>query len=1207
MSNRLAARAGTTLAIFAAVAFCATLVAAPGEPLTISGRALAAGKPLADVLVELAPLETDHTAALRELAGDPWRPLATARTGPDGRFEISAPEPGMWRVRLSREGFVPVGQRLVPLVEPTTLADAELERDVGFAVTVLDPEGEPVADASVGATHSIHLPAWRRGSGGWAPVWRTGRTDRQGRLTLARRADEGFVLAAWAPGRQESVTRSEEGAGAAILRLGPAIERTLRVSHREEPIGGVAVLLGEGRWPVAVTGDDGTARVALAADGPTTLGFDAGGGWGRLPEAFPLPPAVEGEPPPVLEVELPSPWIATGQVTAADHGGPLAGALVWPHDEPAAVVRADARGAFRLVRVAPEPVRVGAAAPGYLSAEQGVAPRQREAALFVLDPNASVAGTVVDFAGRPVAGAEVRLRLDPGHWKPWAAQIDWRPAEQRPQRTWTDAAGRFRFRGRQPGERLELLAAAPGLAPAVELVAAGGAAVELVLGEGRALRGRVVGESGQPVAGASVGLVFLPPDRPLTTVVEDGHRIVDHHTRTDGEGAFLLPDLPPGRYDVLVDARPAWALRELREVELPEDRGVDLGEVTLEAGVALDLRVVDAEGAPVEEAHVSHQAHQAGGGAVTRSRNMETRSTGRDAGRTTDAEGRHRIEGLAPRQPLDLWVTKQGWIAAQLSQVVPPLEEELVVVLDRGLSLAGRVLTDDGRPAAGASVSLTQRWAIEHSGGSSSTSSSTSTRADDDGRFLFQGLRPALDVEVSARWEGLTGTAIVEDPPQRGAFAPLEIRLQPAPRVVGSVTDGEGRPVSGATVEVAPAASGARAVRQGGWATTDASGRFDLIAQTSGPVRVSAKHQGLSAEREVVLSAGTTTVDLRLDVPDGLWLRGRVLGLDGRPVVQAALTLTCVERCEGGAFSRTRGVGGEFLVPDLVPGVYRAEATVPGFAVARRDGIDLTRGPVEGLELELRSGGRVEGALSGADAAALATISVTAVREGGGASLGGSIDHRGRYRIDGLGPGRWTIIAASAASGHRASGEIDIEGAETVRLDLELDVVGFALAGRVFVDGSPASGATLWLVGDDGGSGHAGVGTRTAFDGSFRFAGLEPGRYRLDVRASFDVPAASRVVDLHGDDEVDFDLTAAAVSGTVAAPGGVSLAGLRAVLTASDGRRQLTDVDGQGRFRIAPVAAGSYVLTIERHEAVLASEPLEVGPNDVAGLLLVLD
>jgi hypothetical protein len=531
----------------------------------------------------------------------------------------------------------------------------------------------------------------------------------------------------------------------------------------------------------------------------------------------------------------------------------------------------------------------------------------------------------------------------------------------------------------------------------------------------------------------------------------------------------------------------------------------------------------------------------------------------------------------------------------------------LVVVLDQGLTLHGQVVTDDGRPAAGASVGLTIAWAIEHSSGSSSHTSSTGTRADGDGRFAFEGLRPSHRVELSAKWEGLSGAVVVADPPQRGAAPPVEIRLQPAPRVVGTVSDGEGRPVAGASVEALPPGGGER-VRAAphSVAMTDALGRFDLVAEATGPARVVATHQGLRDEREVVLTPGTTTVDLRLDLPDGLWLRGRIVDPEGRTVPRAGLSVICVERCEGGGFSSSSGVEGEFLVADLVPGIYRVQATYPGFAAARRDGVDLTRGPVDGLELVLRRGGRIEGALSGADQAVLAATSVTAVGAEAGPSFTGVIDHRGHYRIDGLAPGRWLVTAASPATGHRASGEVEIgEGTGTARLDLELEAVGFTLSGLVTVDRRPASGADLWLVAEDAGG--AGAGTRTAFDGSFRFAGLQRGRYRLEVRPSFDVPAVSRVVDLHGDEEVVLDLTAAAVSGTVVAPAGVSLAGLRAVLAAPDGRRQLTDVDPEGRFRITPVAAGSYVLTIERAGAVLASQPLEVGPRDVTGLLLVLD
>ena len=172
------------------------------------------------------------------------------------------------------------------------------------------------------------------------------------------------------------------------------------------------------------------------------------------------------------------------------------------------------------------------------------------------------------------------------------------------------------------------------------------------------------------------------------------------------------------------------------------------------------------------------------------------------------------------------------------------------------------------------------------------------------------------------------------------------------------------------------------------------------------------------------------------------------------------------------------------------------------------------------------------------------------------------------------------------------------------------------VSGRALADGRPAAdvrvelgpleepGGNLWLAPEEGGGGS---GTRTVFDGGFRFAGLAPGRYRLEVRPDPRIPAASRVVDVFGDEHVQLDLSAAAVSGSVLAAAGASTTGLSAVLTAADGGRQSASVDPAGRFLLTPLAAGSYLLTIEREGVTLASQPLEAGALDIQGLVLVVE
>jgi len=63
------------------------------------------------------------------------------------------------------------------------------------------------------------------------------------------------------------------------------------------------------------------------------------------------------------------------------------------------------------------------------------------------------------------------------------------------------------------------------------------------------------------------------------------------------------------------------------------------------------------------------------------------------------------------------------------------------------------------------------------------------------------------------------------------------------------------------------------------------------------------------------------------------------------------------------------------------------------------------------------------------------------------------------------------------------------------------------LAGRVLApSGAPVSGATVAMVGST--QSHRDIAVLTGPDGSFRFGGLAPGRYRVEARAHGQVGAA---------------------------------------------------------------------------------------------------
>ena len=96
------------------------------------------------------------------------------------------------------------------------------------------------------------------------------------------------------------------------------------------------------------------------------------------------------------------------------------------------------------------------------------------------------------------------------------------------------------------------------------------------------------------------------------------------------------------------------------------------------------------------------------------------------------------------------------------------------------------------------------------------------------------------------------------------------------------------------------------------------------------------------------------------------------------------------------------------------------------------------------------------------------------------------MDYEGRYRVEGLGPGDWKVIATLPTRNRQTGGVVSLrDGGAEARLDLEFSA-GFILSGRVERGGAPLGGALVLVESGDGSGGN----TVTGPDGRFRVEGL---------------------------------------------------------------------------------------------------------------------
>ena len=680
--------------------------------------------------------------------------------------------------------------------------------------------------------------------------------------------------------------------------------------------------------------------------------------------------------------------------------------------------------------------------------------RDSPAALsYTLEPPRTMKGQVVDRQTRqPIAGAWV-----------W---VDGLPSCS--VRTGADG----RYSAVLTGfEEPRLRAAAAGHLP--ETIAAGGAATAPLLAlapvETRTATGRVVDLQGRPISGAEV--LLMPSSSPLGGPATSG-------VKTDPQGHFRIDRLGNGPFDLQARARGFLPTR-VRQVALPPGKGnADLGVISLQAGNPLQGRVIDPEGDPVAGANV--QAMPSSGLSPG-----DLPPDGREA--VTDADGAFSLTGFRDGEILTLRVARRGFSTRTLTRIETPLAEPLSVELRPAARIAGTVLDEAGHPVTAAKLVLTEE--PQEGTGAPRGRLAAAAEVDSEGRFELVDLAPGR-FRLSALASGyLPETRNGLDLKEGRKIEGVDLRLRQGAVIEGQVLASDGSPAAGARVMVLDQPAETDLGLAGRPETfADSEGRYQLGGLSEGDRKVLAQHPGSRpASRQIRVQEGRNQLDLRLG--KGFEVAGRVSGPDG-PVGGASLRLLPQEGSEVPA-SVASGPDGAFRFDSVAEGLYRVQTEKPGYA-SDLDEVRIAGAPVTGLDIRLERGGAIVGRVLGLAFQDLSEVQVVATsfdRPG----QAGQIDYEGRYRIEGLGPGDWKVIATLPSQGRQAGGQISLgDGRPEARLDLEF-AAGFVLSGRVERGGSPVGGALILVEAGDGSGGNS----VTGGDGRFRVTGLRAGAYAL--------------------------------------------------------------------------------------------------------------
>jgi hypothetical protein len=249
--------------------------------------------------------------------------------------------------------------------------------------------------------------------------------------------------------------------------------------------------------------------------------------------------------------------------------------------------------------------------------------------------------------------------------------------------------------------------------------------VDLELMPARRAAGRLVDPDGGPVVGADVSAH-------ASLDGSEGDMIDRVESRSAGDGSFVLADLRPDLPHLLRVGKPGFATLVYA---FPQDEKaidvVEFGELVIPREHVLEIVVADDGEAPLEGVHVSIYG---GNADWLRFSSAEPRYNRRDLWDRrgdTDASGRCRFEGLAAGT-WSIGATRRDRTAANPLEITIAEGDAVVplrITMPRGLSIAGRVVDEDGRRVAKASVYVSRA-----DGGA------LWLHADDLGEFRAQGL-----------------------------------------------------------------------------------------------------------------------------------------------------------------------------------------------------------------------------------------------------------------------------------------------------------------------------------------------------------------------------------------------------------------------------------------------------------------------------------
>ena len=835
----------------------------------------------------------------------------------------------------------------------------------------------------------------------------------------------------------------------------------------------------------------------------------------------------------------------------------------------------------------------------------------------------ALAGRVTDERGGPVVGATVTL------WPGRARGILETPGLYGVAQTATTKPdGTFRFEvAAEDGNRLRV--EAPAMATVErEGVRAGALARPVTMTVGQVRRGSVTLPDRRTGAG---GALLRFEGRTRTRWVEtrpDGTFVLDGAPREAGTLVADAGDRGRGTAPVAAGAASEPVTIALAATALLSGRVVDQDTARPIAGVRLVARGAD------------------GSSFLARS----------------GADGRYALRGLPP-QAYRLVAEDDRYVTFSRNVTVAAGSPEAQdVPLVRAATLVGRVVSEEGAPIEGATVTVSPSGENVFASFVRRFEGEAEVRTGRDGVFKAARLRPGDGQRVDVRHEdfeerSVAGIALAPGATRSGFTVVMRRGLV----LRGIAKNEEGRPLAG--VEVTLSATRSLRAGRGGMQIsmigpgsqvrreTGADGRFEFRGLKKGEYALSARRAGLGrASLDPVNVAETGVEPVTLVLRPGATVTGLVHDRGGAGAPGWYVSARAAGQggpALGPDSIRTEeatGPDGVFVLEGLTGGeTYDLQVMGPAGLGPRKAGVVA---PADGVDFAVNGTGQIRGRVVDAESgkpvpdfevryAPDAQGGMRFVMRMGPGRQRGPLERQsfhaddGAFALDDVPSGRWTVEAfASGYQSGSAAGVTVAEGDAAEGVEVRLSR-GSVVSGRVLESrsGRPVLGSTVraeqaggegrmmvMRMGSEGGE----LESLTDADGRYEIAGLAPGGWTLTATHPDWSEATTRVEIKDAPAVADIRVgRGGAVAGTVLA-GGRPVGGAQVALqVAGDsgfrmspgfmgGGEQSALSDEGGRFRFERLSPGRYSVVASLRDQTSAPAEAVVTGDDAQEVQLAL-